>query len=81
MNEPDALASVEFDMGEVHGTSLDLLKLLEDDGVTIGLAVAALALSIGRLLSSRVLDEPAEVKFTQDLLEWASMYFVPGGIN
>lgn len=68
-------------MGEVHDLSLDLLQTLEEEGVTIGLGVAGLALSIGRLLSQAVLEEKDEVKFTQDLLEWASMYFVPGGVN
>lgn len=76
-----ATATVEFDMGEVHGISLDLMRTLEEDGITIGLGVAALALSLGRLLSQNVLEEKDEIKFTQDILEYASMYFVPGGIN
>ncbi len=77
----DQLTQVEFDLEEVQGLSLDLLRLLEDTGCTIGEGVAASALSIGRLMAPSVLDGDAEIKFVQNLLEWTSMYFVPGGIN
>lgn len=76
-----ALAEVEFNIAEVQDTSLDLMRVMEEDGVTIGVAVASMSLAIGRLMSPDVLSEEKEIKFVQDILEWASMYFVPGGIN
>jgi hypothetical protein len=72
---------VEFDMEEVHNLSVDLLGLLEDEKVTIALGMAALGLSIGRLASPAVLDQPTEIKFTQDLMEWLGMYFNEGTVN
>jgi hypothetical protein len=75
------LKSVEFDLEEVQGLSLDLLTHLEKEGCSIGEGVAAAALTVGRLMSPHTLKAIEEIKFVQDLLEWVSMYYVPGGIN
>lgn len=72
---------VEFDMEEVHNISVDLLTMMEEDKITMALGVAALALSIGRLCSDKVLSIDEEIKFSQDLMEYLGMYFHEGEVN
>lgn len=73
---------IEFDVDEVGGLSLDLLKLLEMEQVDVQTAGLALALSFGRLLSpTQPMAEDDEVKFLQAIHEWAGMYFTEGEVQ
>lgn len=76
-----AQVSIAVDMGEVHDISLDLLRSLEDAEVDLTTAAAALAMSLGRVLSPRVLEQEDEERFMQNMFEWASMYFTDGKVN
>lgn len=72
-----AVISLEYE--EVHDVSVDLLRFLEVEEVEVGTAVAALALSFGRLLSPvKPMADDAEIHFMQQIMEWAGMYFAEG---
>lgn len=79
MTEP--LVSVEFEIEEVQGVSLDLLGLLEDNKVTLGVGIAALGLALGIMLAQRPISQTDAAKFSADLVEWVGMYFAEGGTN
>lgn len=72
---------VQFNMEEVHEKSVDLLEQLEDDRVAVPVAIAALGLSYGRLMSQTILSEEEEVAFMKALMEWGSTYFASGRVN
>lgn len=69
-------------MDDVHDVSLGLIMHLEEEDITVGLAQASLALSLGRLIvpPERNLSPEEELDFTKAAVEWARLYFTPGGI-
>lgn len=78
----ETLIKVSFNMQEVHNSSVDLLQLLEAENVDERTAVAALALSAGRLLSpKRPMEMENEIGFIQEFLNWAGLYFHEGTVN
>lgn len=67
------------DMEEVHELSLDFLQMLESEGVKTGVGAVSAALSLGRLMSPKVLEPDEEIQFLQAIMEFAGMYFGDGG--
>ena len=73
------LVKVEFDMEEVHGLSLDLLRSFEEGGVPINLGVVSLAMSLGRLMAPKPMTQEETARFIQGILEFGGMYFADEG--
>lgn len=65
-------------MGEVHSLSLSILTSLEEDEVATGVAAAACALTIGRLMTPKIMSQNEEVSFTKNLLDYLALYFSGG---
>lgn len=74
-------AMVTFDHEEVHAVSVDLLKLLELQGVSVGVAASALGMSLGRLSSLTPLSADEEITFVQALFDWLGAYYAEGSVN
>jgi hypothetical protein len=72
---------VEFDMEEVHDASLDLLQFLEDGEHSHDVQVAALALSLGRLNSPKVLSPDEQSMFVEGVLQYCAMFHCDGRPN
>lgn len=72
-----------YDLTEVHDLSVEILEFLEDQDITVGLAVASLALSLGRLMNPRQgpLSEAEEINYTQNLMEWSHTFMADGKVN
>jgi hypothetical protein len=75
----DTLVKHELDHEDVHEVSVGLINALMEHEVSPELAIAGLALSLGRFMSPQVLEADNEVSFVQDLSEWISMYFMETG--
>ena len=73
--------SVTFDLGEVHNVSVGLLTTLEANSIQVGIAAAALGLSMGRLIAPTRMEEAEEVTYLEALFDWVGAYFVEGGTN
>ena len=73
------LREIEVDMEQVHAESLAILTLqLEERKVERNIAIAANALTIGRLITGpSAMTVEDEGKFVSCLLGWASLYFTP----
>jgi hypothetical protein len=80
MRNPSAVRA-SFDLEDIHDISLDVLQLLEDEEVEVAEAAVALALSLGRIIAPKTLEQDEQIKFTQDLMEWAGCYFAEGQVN
>lgn len=76
-----ASVQVEFNMDDVHHVSLELLGLLEQEDVEVGLAAVAMALSLGRIMSPKTLEPEDEVRFVQAFTEFVGTYFIEGVAN
>ena len=78
-----SLTSITFALParRVHELSLGVLDYLGDASVEEG--IAALALSIGRVMSPKQLSQLEEKEFVQGILEWAGSYIgtIDGGMN
>lgn len=74
-------ARIQLDYDEVHAKSVDLLKYLEKSDATVSSGIAALVMSIGRLLSPKTMNVDSEIHYIQDCLDWHGMYFSDGGMN
>lgn len=61
-------------MAEVHNLSLELLELLEDEGVTHDLALAAVGLTLVRVANPlTALSAEQEVSYTQNIIQMVQM--------
>lgn len=61
-------------LAETHRLSMAVVHLLERE--TIGSAIAACGLTIARLCNPTArLTEEQEIKFVQELMEWAGSYW------
>jgi hypothetical protein len=77
----DTALRVSFDMEEISDISLDLLQILQEDGILQAEAALSFALSLGRVISPRPLTQDEQTDFTRACMEWAQMYFHEGTIN
>lgn len=66
---------------EAHAVSVGLLRYLESLEVNEETALAGLAMSVGRIVSPKILSAPEEADFLKSLYEWASLYFMPGTLQ
>jgi hypothetical protein len=66
-------------MEEVHSASCDLLQLLEEEEITHGLGIMALIMTLGRLVSPKVLSNEEETAFLQTMTEFVGLYFAEEG--
>ncbi len=81
-SSPTPQVKVTLNAGEVHEISLGLLQALQDNAITMDIGVAALGMSLGRIMALPVVLTPAaEVAFVEQVLEWAGMYFAGGEAN
>ncbi len=73
---------VELDLAEVHDSSVGILHHLESEQTEMSLAIAALALTLGRLTSHKVpLSDLEEQKFCDFVLDLCHAYWAGGGLN
>lgn len=70
--------TVSLEMREVHDVSVDLLRRLEQQQVTVALGAAATALTLGRLMADRVIEPADEAVWIQHVMDFAQAYFVRG---
>lgn len=77
---PDS-AYIEVSYGEVHNLSVDFLKHIQSSNTDGAVAAVAAILTAGRILSSEVLTEDAEVAYIQAAMDWLGLYFADGTIN
>jgi hypothetical protein len=67
-----------LDYDEVGALSLDLMQLLESEGVPRGMAIGALLLSAIRIISPKApLEVDEEIMFTTETLEWLALRVMP----
>lgn len=60
---------------EVHAVSLALIEDFEAEDATVGLAVAAMVMTLGRLMSPDVLEPEQEEVFIKDTIDYLGAYF------
>lgn len=72
---------VTVNMGEVSVVSGDLLNFLAGQKIETGVAAAATALSLVRIMGPMDMDEDAEIHFIENLMQWISLYFHEGVKN
>lgn len=65
-------------MEDIHETSLDIMDALEESGVDIPLGLVALALTLGRVISPKLLSAEEEMSWLESVMEFAQLYFVNG---
>lgn len=75
------LALQEFDMGEIHELSLELIGLFEEDGVDVPTGTVATALTLGRCLTNKPMEIEDEMNFIKSVLEFCHAYFAEGEAN
>lgn len=70
--------AVTFAVEEVQSNALDLLSVLEENQVSVGMGIAASGMALGMLMSQNLLDDEKGADFVRDLVEWVGMYFTEG---
>jgi hypothetical protein len=72
--------AVTVDMEDVHDMSVDILHAI--DGEPLQIAVAATALTLGRLLSPvHPMEQEQEMAFIQAMVEYGRIFFADGTVN
>lgn len=75
-------ATVTVSFQEAHEVSVGLLKFFEENDIKVGPAVAALALTIARLIGGpKELPDQVEIDFIKSAVDWAGAFFAEGGMN
>lgn len=74
-----SLTKVSVDAQEVHELSVELMHFLEESHAEVGTGIFALAMTLGRLVAPRILQEDEELEFIQNLMEYSGLYFTPTG--
>ena len=60
--------------------SKKILGALQDDSTSVGYGLLACALTLGRLLNvGKTLEDEVEVKWLEDVMNWAGLYFTTVG--
>lgn len=72
---------ITIDLDEAHATSVGLIGFMSEQNLPVSTAVAALIMSVGRLLAPTDLNEEDELKFTQATLDWVAAFFTEGMAN
>lgn len=72
----DTLVKHELTHEDVHTLSVGILNSMMEEEISPEMAIAGLAMTLGRMLSPEMLGPEAEVEFVQALTEWGSMYFM-----
>ena len=71
----------EFNMVDIHETSLDIIENLEDNNVEPRLGTVALALTLGRVVSPDTMTPEQEQDFLHFIMEAVQVYFYKGPVN
>lgn len=81
MSDDRSLTQIEFDLNDAHQLSLEVLEGLEEAECDVGMGAIVMALSLGRLLSPKPLNQEEEVAFLNSVIEFAATYFTSGVAN
>lgn len=68
-------------MDEIIDVSDDLLQMMEDESLPVGLGAAAAALTLARLVSARKLSFVEGRRFISNIIAFTSTCFNEGSIN
>lgn len=77
----DSLIQHELSHKECHGISLALLNFLSENDIQTEVAVAALGMSLARIVAPKTLEPEEEVQFIHELSQFLSLYFMTGVQN
>lgn len=69
------MESITVSSEDVSDLAQTVMKALIDDEALYGESVCACAVVMGRLMAPREINSEEEMKFMQDIIEWAGLYW------